>query len=99
MSAPSSALPEVLTPAAAPAGIASAADGREPQPRRAVSHRRAWIQVLRVLVAVVIVGSWELTTRLDVVDPFFFGQPSGVVQRLPIWIPRGTAHGPLWVQL
>ena len=53
---------------------------------------------LRVLFAVVWLGSWELTTRLNWVDPFFVGQPSGVVQRLWTWITEGTALGPLWLQ-
>jgi NitT/TauT family transport system permease protein len=52
-----------------------------------------------VLAAVVWLGSWELTTRLNIVDPFFYGMPSGVVRRLYTWSTEGTALGPLWLQV
>src|SRR6184192_1246964 len=65
---------------------------------RTARRRRLTIYGLRVLFAVVWLGSWELTTRLNWVDPFFVGQPSGVVQRLWTWITEGTALGPLWLQ-
>jgi NitT/TauT family transport system permease protein len=53
---------------------------------------------LRLIVAVVWIGSWELTTQLGWVDKFFFGQPSGIAQQLDEWITHGTVLGPLWVQ-
>src|SRR3989440_3116135 len=64
------------------------------------ARRRRWtVNVLRVLFAVVWLGSWELTTRLGWVDKFFFSQPSEIVQRLWTWITEGTALGPLWEQV
>jgi len=57
------------------------------------------VYALRVLVAVVWIGSWELLTRFKVVDPFFFGQPSGILQKLQTWTTEGTALGPLWEQV
>ena len=57
------------------------------------------VQGLRVLAAAVWLGSWELTARLNVVDPFFFGMPSGVARRMYTWITEGTALGPLWQQV
>src|SRR5438876_5441918 len=65
---------------------------------RAARRRRLTIYVLRLVFAVVWLGSWELTTRLNIVDPFFVGQPSGVLVRLWTWITDGTALGPLWLQ-
>jgi NitT/TauT family transport system permease protein len=67
--------------------------------RKAQRRRRITVQVLRVVTAVVWIGSWELTTRVGVVDKFFFGQPSGVFEQLRIWVTEGTALGPLWVQV
>src|SRR5436309_13730683 len=61
---------------------------------RNARRRRLTIYGLRVLCVVVWLGSWELTTRLNWVVPFFVGQPSGVVQRLCTWITEGTALGP-----
>ena len=66
-----------------------AADLRE---RRATRIER----VLQVAVFVVIVGGWELAARTGLADPFFFGQPSGVVANIWRWITRGTPAGPLW---
>jgi NitT/TauT family transport system permease protein len=57
------------------------------------------VQVLRVLVAVVWLGSWELTTRLGWIDKFFFAQPSEIVLKLWTWFKEGTELGPLWVQV
>ncbi|HET9849921.1 MAG TPA: ABC transporter permease [Candidatus Dormibacteraeota bacterium] len=66
---------------------------------RAARRRRLTIYGLRLIFTVVWLGSWELTTRLNWVDPFFYGQPSGIVQRLWTWITEGTALGPLWFQM
>jgi NitT/TauT family transport system permease protein len=65
----------------------------------AARRHRFGIYGLRVLFTVIWIGSWELTTRLNWVDPFFFGMPSGVVQRLWSWVTEGTALGPLWLQV
>src|SRR3989442_5750887 len=65
---------------------------------RAARRRRLVVYSLRLLFAVVWIGSWELSTRLNWVDPFFVGQPSGVMARLWTWITEGTALGPLWLQ-
>ena len=75
---------------------------------RARTRRRQLVFALRLGVAIFIVGSWELTTRIGcygpdsgtcVVDPFFFGQPSGIWNQLVLWVQRGTAQGPLWEQI
>jgi sulfonate transport system permease protein len=65
---------------------------------RTARRRRLTIYSLRLAFTVVWLGSWEVSTRLNWVDPFFVGQPSGVVQRLWTWITEGTALGPLWLQ-
>src|ERR1700730_6841220 len=67
--------------------------------RRHNRRRRLTVYVLRVLTAVLWIGSWELTTRLGIVDKFFFGQPSGIYERLHTWVTEGTALGPLWQQV
>jgi NitT/TauT family transport system permease protein len=65
---------------------------------RAALRRRLTVYALRLAFAVVWIGSWELSTHLNWVDPFFVGQPSGIVLRLWTWITEGTALGPLWLQ-
>src|SRR5438445_1093649 len=65
---------------------------------RAARRRLVTIYGLRVLFAVIWLGGWELSSRMNWVDPFFVGQPTGVVARLWTWITEGTALGPLWYQ-
>src|SRR6266849_4054651 len=62
-------------------------------------RRRMVINTLRILLLVVIIGNWELTTRVGIVDPFFWGQPSGIWTQLVTWVTQGTAQGPLWEQV
>lgn len=65
--------------------------------RRVVRHR-VIVNVLRVVVLVVVLGAWELAAR-KWIDPFFFGQPSGVATQLRTWIEHGTPQGSLWTQV
>ena len=67
--------------------------------RRDRRRRRLTVNALRVLVGVVILGSWELTTRLGWVDVFFWAQPSAIAAKLWLWITQGTDLGPLWEQV
>lgn len=62
-------------------------------------QRRLQINILRVLVLVVIIGGWELGTRVGFIDKFFWGQPSGIWAQLVTWVTEGTAQGPLWEQI
>ena len=66
---------------------------------RAQSRRRTLVQVLRLALAVFIVGGWQVSTQLELVDPFFFGEPSGIAVQLVKWVQNGTAQGPLWEQI
>ncbi|MDQ1486390.1 MAG: sulfonate transport system permease protein, partial [Actinomycetota bacterium] len=67
--------------------------------RRSYVRRRLTIYVARALVVVVTIGGWELLARTKVIDPFFYGQPSGVVKQLREWIDHGTSIGPLTQQI
>jgi NitT/TauT family transport system permease protein len=53
----------------------------------------------RLLVLFVIIGGWEGATRIGLIDPFFFGQPSGIAIRMYTWVVKGTSIGPLWLQV
>jgi NitT/TauT family transport system permease protein len=75
---------------------------------QARARRRVVVMVLRVVLAVVVVGVWEAGTRINcsgpdsatcVIDKFFFGQPSGIASQLVTWVDKGTAQGPLWEQI
>ena len=71
------------------------------QESMAARLKRRWrmIIALRLAVLVFFVGGWELGVRAGWLDPFFFGQPSGIVDKLIDWIQHGTAIGPLWKQV
>ncbi len=62
-------------------------------------RQRLVINSLRVLILVVFVGGWELLSRLGIIDPFFWGQPSGIWLQIVKWVTQGTAQGPLWQQI
>src|SRR5437588_12984101 len=66
---------------------------------RSVRRRRLLVLGLQVLVAVVWLGSWQLTTQVGLVDKFFFAHPSDIAQKLWVWITEGTELGPLWDQV
>jgi NitT/TauT family transport system permease protein len=89
---------EVTAPSSAPAARAPITD-LSAQRIRAGRQRQLNIFGLRILVAVLVLGSWELTTRIGIVDQFFFGQPSGIWHQLVVWVTEETALGPLWEQV
>jgi len=68
--------------------------------RRAEARRRLLnIQGLRLLVAVVILGGWELGVRAGVIDKFFWSQPTAIAAKLWLWITEGTDLGSIWDQI
>jgi NitT/TauT family transport system permease protein len=71
--------------------------------QRIRARRRYQLNVygLRILTAVLVLGTWELSTRYapTIVDPFFWGQPSGIWHQLVVWVTDETALGPLWKQV
>jgi NitT/TauT family transport system permease protein len=83
--------------------VTVAADGAAlTEERRAEERRRRHRRVvlaLRVVVLAVLLGGWELATETGLIDPFFFGQPSGIAAQLGRWLSNGTASGPLWEQV
>ncbi len=65
----------------------------------ATRRRRIVVNSLRVILLVVLIGGWELGTRAGIIDPFFWGQPSGIFKQIVTWVTDGTAQGPLWEQI
>ena len=72
--------------------------GPSPAPPRR-GRRRLKVNAARLALLVVIVGGWQLFTSLKIVDPFFFGQPTGIVTQLRDWGLHGTEFGSLWLQI
>ena len=62
-------------------------------------RRTAIVWLARALTLLIILGGWELFTDLKIVDPFFYGQPSGIFKELQNWVEHGTAYGSIWLQI
>ena len=62
-------------------------------------RRKQLVLLGQVATLVLGVGTWELLSDLNVIDPFFFGSPLGIVLRLADWAVNGTAYGSLWLQI
>ena len=67
--------------------------------RRQARRRKVLVNTVRLVTLVVIIGGWQLFTGWKIVDPFFFGRPSGIVTRLDDWVHHGTEFGSLWLQI
>jgi NitT/TauT family transport system permease protein len=67
--------------------------------RRRAQRRKTAVLLGRVGLFVLIVGGWQLLTSWGVIDPFFFGSPSGIIARLADWVQKGTAYGSFWLQI
>ncbi len=67
--------------------------------RRARSRNRSWVWVGRAVVAVIVIGGWQLVTTLGLIDKFFYGQPSGIWNSLVRLFTEGTAFGSIWENL
>jgi NitT/TauT family transport system permease protein len=61
--------------------------------RRAARRRIASVWAGRIGLAVIAIGGWQAFTTWGLVDPFFFGQPSGIAKRLVDLFQHGTEFG------
>ncbi len=64
-----------------------------------MTARKLRVHAAQLVVFVIIFGGWQLFTSLKIVDPFFFGQPSGIVTTLVNWVRHGTSFGSVWEQI
>ncbi|MDT4959013.1 MAG: sulfonate transport system permease protein [Pseudonocardiales bacterium] len=62
-------------------------------------RRRILLNVCRLALVVLALGSWETGVNSKHIDPFFWGQPSGVWRQLKTWVTDGTAQGSLAEQI
>ena len=64
-----------------------------------MTRRKLTILAAQVVVLILVFGGWQLFTSLKIVDPFFFGQPSGIVRTAWQWVQHGTNQGSIWLQI
>jgi sulfonate transport system permease protein len=67
--------------------------------RRSTRSRRMRMWAARIGTLVIIIGGWQLLTSAKIVDPFFWGQPSGIARQLGNWAQHGTEYGSIWEQI
>jgi sulfonate transport system permease protein len=67
--------------------------------RRRRRRRTQLVWSARVLTLVILLGGWQLFTGWKIVDPFFYGRPSGIYHQLVYWAQHGTAFGSIWLQI
>jgi len=90
--------------------IAAARSAIQPQPaseeaaistrsRQRARRHRLLIWAARAATLLIVIGGWQLFTTWKIVDPFFFGQPSGIARQLADWAKHGTEYGSIWLQV
>ncbi|MFF5138634.1 ABC transporter permease [Streptomyces sp. NPDC013157] len=67
--------------------------------KRARRRRVALVWAGRVGLAVLVIGGWQAFTTWGIVDPFFFGQPSGIAKRLADLFRHGTEFGSFYANI
>lgn len=66
---------------------------------RRPGRRRIVVHLIQLALLALAIGLWQLLTDTKVLDPFFYGQPSGVWDQLWAWVEHGTQDGSLWTQI
>ena len=64
-----------------------------------MTSRRGKVLAAQIAVLIFVFGGWQLFTTLKIVDPFFFGKPSGIVSQAVDWVRHGTSFGSIWLQI
>lgn len=67
--------------------------------KSAVRRRTALVWAGRIGLAVFVLGGWQAFTAWGIVDKFFFGQPSGIAQRLVDLFRHGTEFGSFYANI
>ncbi|MER7927395.1 MULTISPECIES: ABC transporter permease [unclassified Streptomyces] len=67
--------------------------------KRAVRRRIALVWAGRIGLAIFVIGGWQAFTTWGIVDPFFFGQPSGIAKRLVDLFQHGTEFGSFYANI
>ena len=61
--------------------------------------RKTKVNAGRLLLGVAVIGGWQLFAQWGIIDPFFFGEPTGIVKQLQDWFQHGTEFGSIWTQI
>jgi len=67
--------------------------------KRARRKRLALLWTSRLGFAALVIGGWQAFTTWKIVDPFFYGQPSGIWKRTIDLFEHGTEFGSFWLDI
>ncbi|MDQ2853159.1 MAG: ABC transporter permease [Actinomycetota bacterium] len=62
-------------------------------------RRRALLWLARIGAGVLFLGGWQILAVTNVLDPFFYGEPSLIWSALVNLFEHGTAFGSIWVDI
>jgi NitT/TauT family transport system permease protein len=65
---------------------------------RGRSGSRWLVNLVRLVLVVLWLGSWELAAR-TVIDPFYYSMPSRIWTKLVDWFTHGTSQGSIWANI
>jgi NitT/TauT family transport system permease protein len=82
-----------------PAHPRAAGAGPKPGGVTRRTRRRLVVNACRLVLVVIVVGGWELGVDQGLIDPFFWGKPSGAYAQLVTWVTQGTSQGSLGEQI
>jgi NitT/TauT family transport system permease protein len=65
----------------------------------AARNRRRTVLFWRWAILVAVLGGWEIASRTELIDVFFFSRPTDIVARLYDWFTEGADGVSLWYHL
>ncbi|MFO1175006.1 MAG: ABC transporter permease [Paracoccaceae bacterium] len=66
---------------------------------RRIRLRKITVRAWQIGILVATLGLWEIASRMNWIDPFFYASPSEIYGRLADWATNGTSEGSLWYNL
>jgi NitT/TauT family transport system permease protein len=66
---------------------------------KTIKRRKQVVFFWQIAILVIIMALWEVTSDLQIIDPFFYASPSAIGSRLWDWALNGTTEGSLWYNL
>jgi NitT/TauT family transport system permease protein len=80
-------------------GLSAALDGGTRRRTRRTEMSPLAMRSTQLLLTIAVLGAWELSVRVGMVDEFFFPLPSDIFQTVWLWVASGFVFPHLWITL